>query len=210
MRLYAITDRRRLPSQSDGQLTEAALRRRLFGLVDGWTAGGVDFIQLREKDLDAPQLQSIAREMMEKIDRNRSKLLVNVSAPGSALLALAAGADGVHLAGRPTPGAAGRVRQAFRSRGRDAIISGPCHDLEDIHMALEEQVDLLLFSPVFEKLSAPPQGLEALRRACAAARGIPVFALGGVTPANAPACVAAGAAGVAGVRLFAADDWRRL
>jgi thiamine-phosphate pyrophosphorylase len=210
MRLYAITDRRRLPSQSDGDPTEAALRRRLFGLVDGWTAGGVDFIQLREKDLDAPQLQSLAREMIEKIDRNRSKLLVNVSEPGAALLALAAGADGVHLAGRPTPGAAGRVRQAFRSRGRDAIISVPCHDLKDIHMAVEEQVDLLLFSPVFEKLSAPPQGLEALRRACAAARGIPVFALGGVTPASAPACLAAGAAGVAGIRLFAADDWRRL
>jgi thiamine-phosphate pyrophosphorylase len=210
MQLYAITDRRRLPSQSDGEPTEAEVRRRLFGLVDGWTAGGVDFIQLREKDLDAPQLQSLAREMMEKIDRSRSKLLVNVSAPASALLALAAGADGVHLAGRPTPGAAGSVRQAFRSRGRDAIISVPCHDLEDVHVALEEQVDLLLFSPVFEKHSAPPQGLEGLRRACAAARGIPVFTLGGVTPANAPACLAAGAAGVAGIRLFAADDWRRL
>src|SRR5580698_6910281 len=105
MQLYAITDRRLLPSQSDGEPTEAEVRRRLFGLVDGWTAGGVDFIQLREKDLDAPQLQSLAREMMEKIDRSRSKLLVNVSAPASALLALAAGADGVHLAGRPTPGA---------------------------------------------------------------------------------------------------------
>jgi thiamine-phosphate pyrophosphorylase len=210
MQLYAITDRRLLPSQSDGEPTEAEVRRRLFGLVDGWTAGGVDFIQLREKDLDAPQLQSLAREMMEKIHRSRSKLLVNVSAPASALLALAAGADGVHLAGRPTPGAARSVRRAFRTRGRDAIISVPCHDLEDIHVALEEQVDLLLFSPVFEKHSAPPQGQEGLRRACAAARGIPVFALGGVTPANAPACLAAGAAGVAGIRLFAADDWRRL
>src|SRR5271163_3943222 len=162
MQLYAITDRRRLPSQSDADPTEAALRRRLFALVDGWAAGGVDFIQLREKDLDAPHLQSLAREIMEKIDRN-SKLLVNVSAPGSAPLALAAGADGVHLAGRPTPGAARSVRRVFRSRGRDAIISVPCHDLEDIHVALEEQVDLLLFSPVFEKLSAQPQGLEALR-----------------------------------------------
>jgi thiamine-phosphate pyrophosphorylase len=102
------------------------------------------------------------------------------------------------------------VRQAFRSRGRDAIISVPCHDLEDIRVAREEQVDLLFFSPVFEKLSAQPQGLEALRRACETADGIPVFALGGVTPANAPACLAAGAAGVAGIRLFATDEWRRL
>ncbi len=71
----------------------------------------------------------------------------------------------------------------------------------------------MLFSPVFEKLAAPkaaPQGLEALRRACAAAEGIPVFALGGVTSTNAQDCLTAGAAGVAGIRLFAADDWRRL
>jgi hypothetical protein len=90
--------------------------------------------------------------MAEKIDRSRSKLLVNVSAPESAALALAAGADGVHLAGKPAPGAARSVRQAFRSNGRDAIISVPCHSLDDIHVARKEQVDLMLFSPVFEKL----------------------------------------------------------
>jgi thiamine-phosphate pyrophosphorylase len=123
---------------------------------------------------------------------------------------LAAGADGVHLAGKPTPGAALRVRQLFRAAGLHAIISLPCHCLDDIHMARKEQVDLMLFSPVFEKLEAVPQGLEALRRACAAAEGIPVLALGGVTSINAQDCLAAGAAGVAGIRLFAAGDWRRL
>jgi thiamine-phosphate pyrophosphorylase len=151
---------------------------------------------------------------MEKIDRNRSKLLVNVATAESAAVALAAGADGVHLSGRPAPGSARSVRQAFRAGGREAIISVPCHGLEDIYMAVKEQVDLLLFSPVFEKLSgpevSPPQGLEALRRACAAAQGIPVFALGGVTSANTSDCLAAGAAGVAGIRLFAGDEWRRL
>ena len=183
MQLCAITDRRRLSAATQ---SEAALRRQLLGLVEGWTAGGVHFIQLREKDLDAPDLQSLAREMMEKIDRNRSKLLVNVSAPESAALALAAGADGVHLAGNPTPGAALRARQpsappvATRSSAYPAII----WTIFDV--ARKEQVDLMLFSPVFEKLSGPqaaPQGLEALRRACAAAEGIPVFALGGVTSA---------------------------
>jgi thiamine-phosphate pyrophosphorylase len=218
MQLCAITDRRRLSAQANTQPPEADLRQRLFALVEGWTAGGVDFIQLREKDLDATALQSLAREMMAKIVRSHSKLLVNVSTPGSAALALAAGADGVHLAGKPAPGAARGVRQAFRSSGRDAIISMPCHSLKDIDIAREEQVDLVLFSPVFEKLSerpgdpqvSQPQGLEALRRACAAAHGIPVFALGGVTGANAPDCLAAGAAGVAGIRLFAGDDWRQL
>jgi thiamine-phosphate pyrophosphorylase len=211
MQLYAITDRRRLTTGS-----EFALRRRLFGLVDGWTAEGVHFIQLREKDLDAPQLQSLTEEVMERVDRKRSKLLVNLSASESAGLALAAGADGVHLAGKPEPGAVGSVRQTFRAAGRDAIISASCHALEDIETAVEEEVDLMLFSPIFEKVSGRrecltlPQGLEGLRRACAAAQGIPVFALGGVTSGNAADCIAAGAAGVAGIRLFAGEDWRRL
>jgi thiamine-phosphate pyrophosphorylase len=191
-----------------------ALRRRLLGLAQGWAAGGVHFIQLREKDLAAPELQSLAREMAERIDGSRSQLLVNVSAAESAALAASAGAAGVHLAGKPVPGAALRARQLFRAADRTAdfaaIVSVPCHSLDDIHVARKEQVDLILFSPVFEKLQAVPQGLEALRRACAAAEGIPVFALGGVTSSNAQDCLAAGAAGVAGIRLFADDDWRRL
>jgi thiamine-phosphate pyrophosphorylase len=181
--------------------------------VERWTAGGVHFIQLREKDLAVADLQSLAREMVEKIDHDRSKLLVNVSAAESAALAVAAGADGVHLAGKPTPGAALRVRQIFRAAGLDAIISVPCHTLDDIHVARKEQVDLMLFSPVFEKLAVPqaaPQGLVALRGACAAAEGIPVLALGAVTSINAQDCLTAGAAGVAGIRLFATGDWRLL
>lgn len=204
MQLCAITDRRCL------EIDEASLRQCLLSLVEGWATGGVDFIQLREKDLDAHQLQSLAGELMERIGRNPAKLLVNTSAPETAALASASAADGVHLAGKLAPGAASSVRQAFRSRGRNAIISVPCHDLDDIRVAVAEHVDLLLFSPVFEKLSLQPKGLEALSRACAEARGIPVFALGGVTPANAPDCLAAGAAGVAGIRLFAGDEWRQL
>jgi thiamine-phosphate pyrophosphorylase len=214
MQLCAITDRRRLQAETR---PEAVLRRELLRLVEGWTAGGVHFIQLREKDLAVADLQSLAREMVETIGHGRSKLLVNVSQAESAALAVAAGAAGVHLAGKPTPGAALRVRQIFRAAGRtaglDAIISVPCHTLDDIHVARKEQVDLMLFSPVFEKPAAPeaaPQGLEALQRACAAAEGIPVFALGGVTSLNARDCLTAGAAGVAGIRLFAADDWRLL
>jgi thiamine-phosphate pyrophosphorylase len=217
MQLCAITDRRRFLVRAKAPPAEADLRQRLFDLVEGWAAGGVDFIQLREKDLDAPALQSLAGEIVAKIAGSHAKLLVNISTPAAAELALAAGADGVHLAGTPQPGAAGSVRQAFRSCGRDAIISMPCHSLEDIDIAGNEQVDLVLFSPVFEKLSgrpgepdvSPPQGLEELRRACAAHR-VPVFALGGVTGANTPHCLAAGAAGVAGIRLFAGDDWRQL
>ncbi len=210
MQLCAITDRRRLSAATQ---SEADLRRRLLDLVRDWTAAGVHFIQLREKDLSAPDLQSLARELVEKIGRNPTKLLVNIPAAGSAALAVAAGADGVHLAGKPVPGAARSVRQIFRSAGREAILSVPCHSLDDIRVARKEEVDLILFSPIFEKPAAPqaaPQGLEALREASAEAESIPVFALGGVTSLNAGDCLTAGAAGVAGIRLFALDDWRRL
>ena len=210
MQLCAITDRRRFSAATQ---SEAALRRRLLDLVQDWAAAGVHFIQLREKDLSAPDLQALAGEVAEKIGHGCSKLLLNVSAAESAALAVAAGADGVHLAGKPVPGAARSVRQIFRAAGRDAIISAPCHSLDDIHVARKEQVDLILFSPIFEKLAAPEaalHGLEALQQASAEAESIPVFALGGVTSSNARDCLTAGAAGVAGIRLFALDDWRRL
>jgi thiamine-phosphate pyrophosphorylase len=199
MQLYAITDRR-------------GTTEPLLNLVKAWSTGGVDFIQLREKDMSAADIQSLTREALAKIDGRPSKLLVNVSTPESAVSAVAAGADGIHLAGTPLPGAARSVRKAFRSTS--PIISVPCHSLEDIDVASREQVDLILFSPVFEKVvegfSRPAQGLEGLRLACTAARGIPVLALGGVTAGNALDCVAAGAAGIAGIRLFAGDDWRSL
>ena len=193
MQLCAITDRK--------QTTEP-----LLNLVEGWSNGGVHFIQLREKDLDALALQSLAQEVSARIDRRRSKLLLNVAAPEWAALAHTAGADGVHLAGPPRPDAAATVRQSFP----EAIISLPCHSLDDVAMAVVQRVDLILFSPVFEKLSRQPHGLGGLSHACAAALGIPVFALGGVTAANAAECIAAGATGIAAIRLFAGDDWRCL
>ena len=119
-----------------------------------WSAGGVHFIQLREKDLDAAALQSLAREVMAKIDREPYQ------AAGECLLTRI----GRDWRWRPAPMGSilpanlGSVRpavcgSAFRSSARDAIISVPCHSLEDVEVAAKEQVDLMLFSPVFEKLS---------------------------------------------------------
>jgi thiamine-phosphate pyrophosphorylase len=193
MQLYAITD--------------PAYRPGLLDLVEQWAIAGVHFIQLREKDLPAPDLQALARKVRAKIDRKRTKLLINIANPASALLAREAGAEGVHLAGKPTPGAAQSIRHIFPN----AIISLPCHTQEDIEVALHGEADLILFSPIFEKgTAAQPHGLEALHQACITAQTIPVFALGGVTAGNAAVCLAAGAAGVAGIRLFAGDDWRSL
>jgi thiamine-phosphate pyrophosphorylase len=80
-----------------------------------------------------------------------------------------------------------------------------------VRVAVAERVDLILFSPIFEKHSASlTHGLEGLRRATVAAQNIPVFALGGVTSTNAASCEAVGAAGIAGIRLFAGDEWRSL
>src|SRR5271156_90518 len=120
MQLCAITDRR-------------GAAQPLLALIEGWSMGGVDFIQLREKDLSAPALQSLTRDVLGKMDRRRSKLLVNVSTPESAAMAIQAGADGVHLAGTPLPGAAGSLRKTLCSAS--PMISVPCHNLEDIDVA---------------------------------------------------------------------------
>ncbi len=187
-------------------ITDPAYRPQLLDLVQQWTVAGVHFIQLREKDLALSQLQTRARQIAAKTNHTRTKFLINIATPASALLAREAGADGVHLAGEPTPGAADAVRAVFPN----ALISLPCHTLDEVELAVKEQADLVLFSPIFEKATAAPQGLEALHQACLTAPTIPVFALGGVTAANAPECLAAGATGVAGIRLFAGNDWRRL
>jgi thiamine-phosphate pyrophosphorylase len=193
MQLCAITDRR-------------LAGEPLVRLVERWSSGGVDFVQLREKDLDLESLCGVVTDLMAVMRGTDTKLLVNVPDTVSASLALEAGAHGVHLAGKPVPG----VARSVRALNAEALVSLPCHTLEDVAVAAEERVDLILFSPVFEKVGGIPQGLDGLRRACEAASGIPVMALGGVTAVNARDCVAAGAAGVAAIRLFLGDDWRGL
>ncbi len=103
------------------------------------------------------------RELMERIGRNRSKLLVNISAPESAALALAAGADGVHLAGnlrRARPGACGRPSAPAAATRLSAF---PAMIWTISGWPVAEQVDLLLFSPVFEKLSSQSTGTRSAR-----------------------------------------------
>ena len=210
MQLCAITDRKSLAPHG---ATEAVLRQKLRDLVEGWLLGGVEFIQIREKDLDASHLRSLAVELLDGMDRRQSRLLINAPPSAEWLHSLAPIFDGVHLAGPPRPEAAVRVREIFAGLGRKAIISMACHSEQEAQRAREAGADLVLFAPVFEKpapASLPGQGLDALRRACKAAEGLPVFALGGIEAANAFQCVAAGAAGVAGIRLFANGEWRSL
>ncbi len=192
-----------------GELEQQAA---LVALAANWARGGVDYIQVREKDLAAGDMLVLAKRIVAAVreEGRETKVLVN----GPADVALEAGADGVHLPGSATGSAADEARRMYRSAGREAIVSRACHNIEEFRAA--RYASLIVFAPVFEKVdtpagdAAPGQGLGALSEACRAAAPVPVIALGGVTRGNAAECVAAGAAGVAGIRLFLGDEWRSL
>ena len=208
MLLYAITSRRLLPGD------EAARRDRLVQLARNWAESAVDYIQVREKDLPLTELQPLAARIVEAVrsvtieSPRRTRVLVN----GPAQLALDAGADGVHLHANAGPAAVRAAAQVYTRAGRDVVTSAACHSPEEIRQAAG--ATLLLFSPVFEKVTGQGmsrgQGIAALRAAVDQAQPVPVLALGGVTEKNAAACVQAGAAGIAAIRLFLSDAWRPL
>jgi thiamine-phosphate pyrophosphorylase len=195
----AITDRKLLPQISDHPVENAA--SALASLAAQWAAADIDYIQLREKDLPAGEQERIARAMMAAIrsaGRN-TRLLVN----GRIDVAIAAGADGVHLTSQPGELTVAEVRKLWPN----AIVSVACHTVEDVIRARNANASFVLFAPVFEKplRDAPPIagiGLSRLAEACRTAETMPVLALGGVTLENAPDCTKNGASGIAGIRLF--------
>ncbi len=213
--LYYITDRTAFPGD------EAARCRRLLEKIGEAARAGVDYIQLREKDLSTRNLESLAREAVCAVRESRRQptaLLINSRTD----VALAVGADGVHLrsddispvevreiwqcAELPTLRKPRRVGQPTLGDGRRTripLIGVSCHSLEQVSRAKAQGANFAVFAPVFEKKDAPgsrPAGLEQLRAACQ--ESIPVLALGGVDLSNARLCLEAGAAGVAGIRLF--------
>jgi thiamine-phosphate pyrophosphorylase len=197
---YAITDGSRLGHDT------AARHAGLLADARRWARDAIDFVQLREKDLHGGQLLALA-ETFATIFREqggRTKLLVNARAD----IAVAAGAAGVHLTSRPGELTPQQVRQVFAAADCPApLISVSCHSVADVERVRDAGVDLILFGPVFEKRVAGEfvmagVGLEALAEACRLAGGSQVVALGGVDAENARQCVAVGAVGVAGIRLF--------
>ena len=195
---YAITQRALF--SGDDRLQQAALVRQ----TARWAAEGIDFIQLREKDLTAFDLILLARKILEAISHSPTRLLIN-SNPG---VAISTAAHGVHLTTAPNQPTPTQIRHRYTLANLpDPVITISGHTLAEIERARTEHPTAILFAPVFEKsisgqLVVPGAGLDRLREACTAAAPIPVYALGGVTPENAPQCLSAGAAGIAGIRLF--------
>jgi thiamine-phosphate pyrophosphorylase len=212
--LYYITDRNQL--QGDRQEQE----RRLILKIAECAAAGVDYIQLREKDLGTRALAELAHKAMAALEGSQARLLISSRTD----VALACGAHGVHLPANDLP--ASEVRAIWARVKADAPVGVPgtrsfrmmgwligvsAHSEAEIAYAEAHGADFAVFAPVFEKSgTANPEGLDILRRICrrdeAAASPIPVFALGGITPQNAEQCLQAGAAGIAGIRLFQQND----
>ncbi len=202
MQLYAITDRSLLPAHPEGEVGALGTQ------VEQWVAGGVDWVQLRERDLSGNALTALIRCLaaVARATGSRTRLLINGLEPEAAA---AHGAHGVHLRGGATARA---VRGAAAASG---YVSVSCHTLSDLQAAREGGAALALWSPVFGKTAGsrevmPGTGQDCLREACRQAHSMPVFALGGVSARNAGSCLQAGAAGVAGIRLFHGEDWRSL
>lgn len=175
---------------------------------------GVDWVQIREKDLSGGQLLKLTSEAAAAAHdcsgterRNLTRVIVN-DRIDVALAAEAAGLPavaGVHLGGESVP-----VEQVVRWRRAGSApaefqIGVSCHSVEQCRAAEQAGADYIFFGPVFDTPSkrsfGPAQGLDRLSEICRAIR-IPVVAIGGIDRSNAHDCIWAGASGVAAIRLF--------
>jgi len=194
--LCYVTERRTLPSPEPSAL----LARIRLAIV-----AGVDWIQIREKDLPGRVLAELVRRAIAAAQGSSTRVIVNDRLD----VAMAARAAGVHLGGQSLPVAEvvrfvgaglqnGPARQSF-------LIGASCHSLAEAQAAERDGAHYSFFGPVFETPSkrkyGPPQGLGRLEELCRTVR-IPILAIGGITLENAADCLRAGAAGLAAIRLF--------
>ena len=157
---------------------------------------GLDFIQIREKDLPARALIEISGQAVASASGTKSRIVVNDRLD----IALAVGAAGVHLGTQSPPARTVRkhVPQGF-------LVGVSCHSLEEAMDAEAAGADYALLGPMFETPSklpyGPPLGLAKLAEVTARVK-LPVLALGGITISRVKACMEAGASGIAGISIF--------
>lgn len=168
-------------------------------------AAGVEAFQVREKDLKARELLELTRAVMGAVRPHGARVLVN----GRLDVALAAEADGVHLGGDALHPEAAR-EMANRMGRRDFLVGVSAHRRAEVARASAGTADFVVFGPIFpspgKATVGSALGIEALRTICGDG-WIPILAIGGMTAANTPGVLAAGASGTACIRaVFEADD----
>lgn len=186
-----VTDRKRL---CPGQTSFAIERRSLLEHVRRAVDAGVELIHVRERDLEAASLAALVADIVAIARGTSTRVVVNDRLD----VAIASGAHGVHLRGDSIP------IEAARRLGPPPFLVG-----RSVHSAAEAKAgagaDYLIAGTVFPSTSkgegAPVLGLAGLKAIVAAAT-VPVLAIGGVTADRVADVAAAGAAGVAGIRLF--------
>jgi len=197
--LCYITDRTKFPGD------ENARQRALLAKIADASRAGVDLIQLREKDLSSHELEALAHAAMQVVRKNSVGPTTRVLINSRSDIAIACGADGVHLRSEDiSPRDVQKIWIEADNSSRP-LVSVSCHTVPEI--AASAGADFAVFAPVFEKKDSPATkaaGLDRLREACR--QTIPVLALGGITFENAAACVDASAAGIAAIRLFQEND----
>ncbi|TXN33462.1 thiamine phosphate synthase [Methylobacterium sp. WL19] len=160
--------------------------------IEAALAGGARWIWFRDRDLDAVSRRVLAEELMGPVREVGARLIVG----GDVALARAIGADGVHLGGGAMPP---DIAAARRDLTPGCLLGISAHSPVEVIRAAEAGVDYATLSPIFATLSkpgyGPALGPDVLKRGPRPT--IPVFALGGVTPANAGACRDAGFSGIA-------------
>ena len=212
MLLYYISDRTQFAGGERSQ------REALLSKIGEAAASGIDYIQLRERDLTSRDLEKLVAEAMKRVrdSGDKTKLLVNSRID----IALASGADGVHLRSDDIPASEARAIWAKSSGRTDCTIAQSCHSLDEVLYAESHGADFVVFGPVFGKLGSdrPATGVEAItpivkrggpadmKVEAGQSLRMPVMALGGITVENACTCARAGAAGVAAIRMFQQGD----
>ena len=193
-KLCYVTDRKALAGSANEQI------RVLLQKIESAARAGADWIQIREKDLSARELAGLVTEALLRVSGS-CRIFVNDRLD----VALAVGAGGVHLGETGIPVEEAKRLLHGENMQKDFLVGASVHSLESAKAAQASGADYVIFGPVFGTPSkasfGPPQGTEKLGELCRTL-SIPVIAIGGITTENAAQCKAAGASGIAAIRLF--------